>query len=175
MQENRKVPISRLMNVYDEIDFQMEIDAGREALEMDANFRILLFQIDLEMTPEHDVYGETSKNDLTFKAPVELTVTLSLEPAENRVYNEEQGKVRYMEYGNLVIGVFEDELRENNCDIKYGDIVAYQDTETNLKYFQVSNDGKINSDNPHTAFGYRKFYRTIKAKNIDPNEFNGLL
>ena len=45
--------------------------------------------------------------------------------------------------------------------------------EDNLKYFEVSDDGKINSDNEHTQFGYKSFFRTITCVVADPNLFNG--
>lgn len=171
MAEKRKVPISRLSNVYDEFDFEMELDAAMEALEMDANFTILLFQIDREQTTT-DIYNETNYNEVIFKPPVEIIATISLDEADNK--SEAEGRVRRREYGNLTANILERELQNKKCDIRYGDVLAYQDIETNLKYFEVVDDGRVNSDNRHTVFGFKKYYRTVKAVTLDPDKFNGL-
>ena len=47
-------------------------------------------------------------------------------------------------------------------------------TETKLKYFTVSNNGIIHSDNAHTIAGFKGFYRTIICVPTDPDEFQGV-
>ena len=58
-------------------------------------------------------------------------------------------------------------------DISYGDYIGYPDKEDNIKYFTVSNDGKINSDNQKTRVGYSPYYRKITCVTADKDEFNG--
>jgi len=52
------------------------------------------------------------------------------------------------------------------------DYIGYSDREDNIKYFTVTNDGKIFSDNAHTRLGYKGYYRTITCVTTDANEFN---
>ena len=66
----------------------------------------------------------------------------------------------------------QEQLDELNCDINYGDYIGFADREDNIKYFTVTNDGKIYSDNAHTRVGYKGYYRSITCVTADANEFN---
>ncbi len=43
-----------------------------------------------------------------------------------------------------------------------------------MKFWVVTNDGKIFSDNEHTVFGYKGAVRTVECAVADPNEFEGI-
>ncbi len=81
--------------------------------------------------------------------------------------------MRYLERGNITLGVYQDTLDELGVDITYGDYIGYPETETKIKYFTVSNDGRVNADNAHTIVGYKGFYRTITCVPTDLDEFDG--
>lgn len=166
----KKWPISRLGKFYDEVDFGVENEMSREYLEGDLNFVVVLFQVDRTETQVDAVYGEAKSNEIRFKAPKELRVKLALEAAENKSYSA--GMNRILDYGNLTFHVFQEQLTELNCDISYGDYIGYADREDNIKYFTVTNDGKIFSDNAHTRLGYKGYYRTIACVTADSDEFN---
>lgn len=170
---NSKFPINRLNRYYDETDWQMELDLAREVFEDDMNFKVVLYRINHQETDTDDLYGETISGGVRFKTPVELYAMVSLEPADQKTYNP-NGTLRYQEYGPLTLYILQIHLEEQDVDITYGDIIGYADYETNIKYFKVVNDGKIYSDNEHTIYGYKGFYRTIKCVQVDPDEFNGL-
>ena len=55
---------------------------------------------------------------------------------------------------------------------RHGDYIGYVDKEDNIKYFTVSDDGRINSDNAHTRLGYKGYYRSIICVNADVDEFD---
>ena len=166
----KKFPINRNGKFYDEIDFGIENEMAREYVEGDLNFVVVLFQVDRTETQVDAVYGEAKSNEIRFKAPKELRVKLALEEAENKSYSA--GMNRILDYGNLKFHVFQEQLTELNCDISYGDYIGYSDREDNIKYFTVTNDGKIFSDNAHTRLGYKGYYRTITCVTTDANEFN---
>lgn len=166
----KKFSINRLGRFYDEIDFGVENEMAREYLEGDLNFVVVLFQVDRTETQVDAVYGEAKSNEVRFKAPKELRVKLALEAAENKSYSA--GMNRILDYGNLTFHVFQEQLTELNCDISYGDYIGYADREDNIKYFTVTNDGKIFSDNAHTRLGYKGYYRTITCVTADMNEFD---
>lgn len=173
MERKNRIPITRLSRYYDEVDFDMELDMAREVIEEDANFTVVLFQID-RVHSNNDLYGESEAREVRFLAPVELKVLLTIEDAENKTYDKKGGKLQYQEYGNLNFKVLTNQLAEKNADISYGDIVGYADSETNMKYFEVSDPGKINVDNASTQFGYKAFFRSVKCVTVDPNQFNGI-
>ena len=165
----KRFPINRLGKFFDEIDFGIEKEMAREYLEGDLNFVVVLFQVDRKETQVDDVYGEAKSGEIRFKTPKELRVKLALEAAENKSYSG--GMNRILDYGQLVFHIFQDQLDELNCDVSYGDYIGYADREDNVKYFTVTNDGKIFSDNAHTRLGYKGYYRTITCVSADSNEF----
>jgi hypothetical protein len=79
-----------------------------------------------------------------------------------------------VEPGNVRISVYQKHLEELNIDIEQGDYIGYYETETRVRYYVVSNDGRVVSDNKHTYAGYKPFYRTIQASPVSQNEFRGI-
>ena len=59
-------------------------------------------------------------------------------------------------------------------EIELGDYIGYYETEDRVRYYSVSDDGYVRSDNKHTYGGYKPFYRTITATWVSENEFRGL-
>lgn len=173
MERKNRIPITRLSRFYDEKDFDLELDMARELIEEDANFTVVLYRIDKINSNSDDIYGESEAREVRFHPPVELKVLLKLDQAENKSYGE-NGSLRYQEYGNLTFTVLNKQLEEKGVDISYGDIIGYSDRENNLKYFEVFDDGKINSDNAHTQFGYKSYFRSISCVVVDPDQFNGM-
>ena len=62
-------------------------------------------------------------------------------PAEMKSYGK--GYLRYLEPGNMVLSVYIKELDDLGVDIKFGDYVGYPDSESRIRFYTVSNDGKI--------------------------------
>jgi hypothetical protein len=172
MQSNKKVPIERLNKFFSQDDFDLEIDFGREWLEGDINIKVILYRVNREETTNDDIYGEAAKGDIMFKPPIEIPVSFNMSTPANKSYNTD-GSMRYLEYGTLTLGVYQEQLDDLGVDINYGDFIGYPESETNIKYFTVSNNGKIFSDNAHTIGGFRGLYRTITCVPTDLDEFNG--
>jgi hypothetical protein len=169
----KKVPITRLNKFFSQRDFELDIEMGREYTEGDLNMTVVLYKVDLVNTNTDDVYGEADDEDIRFLPPVELKVVLNLNAPENKSYNPD-GSMRYVEHGNLVFGVYDIYLKEKGVDIDYGDYILYPESETKFKYFTVSNDGKIFSDNAHTIGGYKGVFRSIACVPVDESEFMGI-
>ena len=171
MSSKKRLPINRMGKFYDYLDFGLENDMAREYIEGDINFTVILFRVNRIKSQTDDVYGESDVEEIRFHPPVELKVRPNLEESENNSYSEGYG--RYEDYGNLIFTIFEDQLKELGVDISYGDYIGYPDKEDNVKYFTVSNDGKINSDNQKTRVGYKSDYRKVTCVTADEDEFNG--
>jgi hypothetical protein len=82
--------------------------------------------------------------------------------------------MRYLEPGNMQISVYIKQLEDLKIDIKYGDYIGYPQSEGRLRFYTVSNDGKVTSDNKHNYFGYKPYYRTITCVPTQENEFRGV-
>tara|TARA_B100000497_G_scaffold10417_1_gene11622 strand:- start:1720 stop:2238 length:519 start_codon:yes stop_codon:yes gene_type:complete len=172
MPKNKQLPINRSNKFFSGDDFDLEIDFGREWLEGDINIKVILFQVDKQKTNIDDVYGEAPKNGIMFKPPVELSVNFKMDEAQNKSYNGD-GSMRYKEHGNITFGIYQKHLDELGVEITYGDYIGYQEDEKTIKYYTVSNDGSIFSDNKHTINGYKGFYRSITCVPASEDEFNG--
>lgn len=175
MSKKTRIPITRLNKFFDENDFNYQIEMGREYCEDVLDFRVFLLKVNRVKTQIDNIYGETPVNNLNFQDPIEIKVMdFLLENGEQKSYNNNEGSVIYVDYGNLSFNVYVKHLEELETDIQMGDIIGYVDFEDNIKYFVVTNDGRIYSENSHTLFGYKGFFRTINCTVIDPAEFNGI-
>jgi len=173
MKNEKFTPITRINKWFDESDFDLEVGLGREAIEGDGNFTVILYRIDRQLTEYDDVYGEATKDGIKFFPPIELKVIPILDEPENKTYNS-NGSTRFLQDGNLTFGIYDAQLTEQKTQISYGDYIAYAVTETEVRYYSVVNDGVKNFDNKHTIMGYKGAFRTIKCAPVDNTEFRGL-
>ena len=174
MSTPKKNPINRVNKFFSNEDFDLDISMGREAIEGDGNFTVILYRVDRENTASDDLYGEAPKDGVKFFPPVELKVIPTLEEAENKAYNNGAGSLRYLQDGNLTFGIYTSQLAELDAELSYGDYIGYPVSETEVRYFSVTNDGVKNYDNKHTIMGYKGAYRTVKCAPVDEQEFRGL-
>jgi hypothetical protein len=168
----RKIPITRLEKFFGSEDFALEQEMGREWLEGDMNFTLVLYRIDRQKTKTDDVYGETVEDGIKFLPPVEFRGYVTIELPENKDYGN--SRMSQMEPGNLRVGVYQSTLDELGIDVEYGDYIGYYETESRVRYYSVVNDGRVVSDNKHTYGGYKPFYRSIVAAPVNDGEFRGI-
>ena len=171
MKQN-KVPITRIGKFFGAEDYNLEIEMGSEWLGGDMNFTIVVYRVDKLKTKTDDVYGETLSDGIKFKTPVEVNAYVQILPPENK--NIGSSKINQMEPGNLKFSVYQRQLDELDVEINFGDYIAYYESETRVRYYVVSNDGRVNSDNRHTYGGYKPFYKTYMASPVTEDEFRGL-
>ena len=172
MENGKRIPINRVNKFFSHEDFSLDVEMGREALEGDGNFTVILYRVDRVNTQSDDIYGEANKDDIRFFPPQEIYVMPNIEGPDNKSYTQ-QGSVRYLQDGNLIFDVYEAQLEELQIDINYGDYIGYVVDETTIRYYSVTNDGRKNYDNAHTMMGYKGYYRTITASAVDEEEFRG--
>ena len=173
MDTNKKNPITRINKFFSEEDFNLEVDLGREAIEGDGNFTVILYKINRDLTESDSIYGEASKDGIRFYPPLELKVIPILADSENKTYNK-NGSLRYLQDGPLTFGIYEAQLKELKTSIAYGDYIGYPITETEIRYFSVVDDGSKNFDNKHTIMGYKGAFSTVKCAPVDRSEFAGV-
>ena len=167
-----KLPITRLAKFFSEEDFDLQIEMGKEYLHGDINMKLVLYQVDRTRTENDEVYAEVGKDEVQFLPPVEFNGIVKVEDPKNSTYKN--GVLRYLEPGNLTVSVYLKHLEELNIDIKYGDYIGYPESESKLRFYTVTNDGKVTSGNKHNMFGYKPYYRTITCVTTQENEFRGV-
>jgi hypothetical protein len=170
---NKIVPVTRINKFFSQEDFSLEINMGREAIEGDGNFTVILYCVDRESTEFDAVYGEASADGIRYFPPVELKIIPIFDEAENKTYNP-NGTARYLQDGPLKFGIYDAQLKELETEINYGDYIGYVVDETTTRYYTVTNDGKKNWDNKHTIMGYKGAFRTISCVPTGLSEFKGV-
>lgn len=173
MKNSKITPVTRINKFFSEEDFLLEISMGREAIEGDGNFTVILYRVDRDTSEFDQLYGEASKDGIRYFPPIELKVIPIIAEPENKTYNS-NGTARYLQDGKLTFGIYVDQLLEEETDINYGDYIGYPVTETDIRYFSVANDGKKNFDNRHTIMGYKGAFRTIICAPVDASEFKAI-
>jgi hypothetical protein len=171
MQE-KLVPITRLGRFFGGEDYALDIDMGQEWLEGDMNFTVVLYRVDRYKTKTDDVYGEALSDGIQFLPPVELKGYVKILAPTNQTISK--SRVELDEPGNMMFSVYQKYLDDLQVDVAFGDYLGYYETESKVRYYSVSNDGRVVSDNKHTYGGYKPFYRTIIGTPVNQNEFRGL-
>jgi len=170
--ENNLVPITRLGKFFGGEDYSLEIDMGMEWLNGDMNFTVVLYRIDRYKTKTDDVYGEVLEDGIQFMAPIELKGLVQvMAPTSKFIGNS---RVEQKEPGNMKFSIYQKTLNDMDVEIFLGDYIGYYESEDRVRYYVVSDDGYVKSDNKHTYGGYKPFYRTIIATYVSENEFKGI-
>jgi hypothetical protein len=167
-----KLPITRISKFFSQDDFDLNIKMGQEYLHGDINMKLVLYRVDRTKSDVDGVYAEVGKDGIRYFPPIEFNGLVKIDQPKNLTYKD--GLVRYMEPGNLTISVYIKHLEELNIDIKYGDFIGYQESEDKVRYYTVTNDGKVTSDNKHKMFGFKPHYRTITCVPAQETEFRGI-
>jgi len=169
---DNKLPISRLSKFFSQEDFDFQINVGQEYLHGDINMKLVLYRVDRQKTDKDDVYGEVGLDDIKYFPPIEFNALVKIEEPKNSGYKG--GMLRYLEPGNLTLSVYLKHLQELGIDISYGDYIGYPESEDKVRYYTVTNDGKVTSDNKHNLFGHKPYYRTITCAIAQNQEFRGV-
>jgi hypothetical protein len=168
----RRVPITRLEKFFGQDDFALEIQMGREYLNGDLNFTLVLYSVDTQKTIKDDVYGEVINGGIQFLPPVEFRALVRIDEASNQFING--SRIMQNEPGNMSFSVYHKELEELAIDIKLGDYIGYWIRENEVRYYTVIDAGTPDYDNKHTYGGYKSFYYTYTATPVSINEFDAL-
>ena len=143
-----------------------------EWLEGDMNFTVILYRVDRYKTKVDNVYGEVTENGIQFMSPVELQGLVQVMAPTSKLIGG--SKLESQEPGNMKFSVYQKTLDELGVEIFLGDYLGYYEQEDRVRYYVVSDDGYVRSDNRHSYAGYRPFYRTIIATYVSQDEFNGI-
>lgn len=166
------VPITRLGKFFGTEDYDLDIGMGVEWLNGDMNFTIILYRVDRQRTKTDDVYGEVLEDGIQFMAPVELQGLVQIMSPTQKNYGT--SRVELQEPGNMKFSIYQKTLDDMGVEIFHGDYIGYYETEDRIRYYVVSDDGYVKSDNSHSYGGYRPFYRTIIATYVSQDEFRGI-
>jgi hypothetical protein len=167
-----KLPITRLTKFFGQEDYDLNIQIGQEYLHGDLGMKLVLYRVDSSKTDGDSVYAEAGLDQIRYFPPVEFFGLVKIDGPKNTTYKT--GIMRYNEPGNMTVSVYMNHLEELKIDIKYGDYIGYPENENKMRYYVVTNDGKVVTDNKHNMWGYKPFYRTITCAFTQEGEFRGV-
>ena len=109
------VPITRLGKFFGGEDYSLEVEMGKEWLEGDMNFTIVLYRIDRYKTKTDNVYGEVLEDGIQFLAPVELKGLVQImAPTAKFIGNS---RVEQKEPGNMKFSIYQKTLDDLDVEI----------------------------------------------------------
>jgi hypothetical protein len=171
MTVNRKNPITRLNKFFGGEDYDLDISMGREWLNGDMNFTLVLYSVDEARTKKDDVYGEVTSDGIQYRPPVEFKAYVKIEEAQNNFING--SRILQNEPGNMTFSVYNKELEELKINIKLGDYIGYWINENEMRFYSVIDAATPDYDNKHTYGGYKSFYYSYTATPVSATEFDG--
>ena len=169
---DNKLPITRINKFFSQEDYDFNLDLGQGYLHGDLNMKLVVYRVDRGKTDIDNVYAEVGSDEIKFLPPVEINALVKIDEPKNTSYKS--GLVRYNEHGNITISVYIRHLEELKVDIKYGDYIGYPESETKIRYYMVTNDGRVTSDGKHKMYGYKPHYRTITCAYVQEGQFRGV-
>lgn len=164
-------PVKRISKFFSEDDFDFNLQIGQEYLYNDVNMTLYLYRVDSNKTDNDDIYGEAGKDNIFYHPKIEINCLVRIEQPKNATYKN--GLLRYLEPGNLTFYVYIQHLKELGIDINYGDYIGYPENDNKIRYYSVSDNGNIISDNKHNMFGFKPYYRTVICVPAQEGEFKG--
>lgn len=171
MSVNRKNPITRLNKFFGGEDYDLDISMGREWLNGDMNFTLVLYSVDSARTIKDDVYGEVTSDGVQYHPPIEFKAYVKIAEANNDFING--SRILQNEPGNMTFSVYHKELEELKINIKLGDYIGYWINENEMRFYSVVDAATPDYDNRHTYGGYKSFYYSYTATPVSATEFDG--
>lgn len=167
-----QVPITRLGKFFGQEDFDLDINMGREWLDGDMNFTIVVYRVNKQKTNQDDVYGEALPQSIEFLPPISVNAYLQILQPDNSFLGN--SKILQNEPGNIKFAIYQKDLEDLQISISLGDYIGYWITENQVRYYSVVDKGIPNYDNKHTYGGYKPFYVSFIATPVTANEFMGI-
>ena len=173
--KNSKLQLPSKNNMfYSEEDFFYETDLVERYIEEDLNQSVVLYEVDRGKTNVNAIYKEATKGNIRYKAPKEIPCMYEIKDSETKSFDSKTSTGVYQQDGNLIVYVLVKTLETYKADVKRGDYIGVQIDTNRMVYYNVVNDGKVNTSNTHLIGAYKPAWRTIECTLVsDISEFNG--
>ncbi len=141
--------------------FDLDIMYGRNFLTSDNVQSVILHRINLIETKSHSLYGQSKPSDKSFMEPIKLSIMLTVEDGEQLYYGETEGGITRDHGGELVFGVYLKELEEKNTEINRGDIIEYNMSGENPRYYEVESANMVTDITSQTIGGFKPYWKRV--------------
>lgn len=142
--------------------FDLDVMYGREYLKTDSPFYVTYYKINQIKSRVDDLYGEAKAADKKFFSPIKLNVMIDIEDGDLKFLSETG--IGRDDVGNLVFGIFEEELKEKGLEITIGDFVSYNVSGQRERFFEIAKADYVADASSKTRGGFRSAYwRKVEA------------
>jgi hypothetical protein len=142
--------------------YDLDVMYGREYLKTDSPFYVTYYKINQIKSRVDDLYGEAKAADKKFFSPIKLNVMIDIEDGDLKFLSETG--IGRDDVGNLVFGIFEEELKEKQLEITIGDFVSYNVSGQRERFFEIAKADYVADASSKTRGGFRSAYwRKVEA------------
>lgn len=145
-----------------EKSYSLDIMYGRHFLDKDVIHEILLYKVNIINSKTNKLYGQSKPKDKSYLPPVSIRGMIKIDENTQSTYGDENGLVRN-DTGNLTFNVYIEELKEKNINFNRGDIVGYNMSGTNIRFYEVINANDVIDVTSQSYGGYKPYYKSINA------------
>lgn len=139
----------------------LDIMYGRNFIETDNLQYVILHKINVIETKSHSLYGQSKAKDKKFMSPIKLNVMITIEDSEQKYYGDNPGGITREDTGNLIFGIYLEELKEKNVEIHRGDIIEYNMSGEKNRYYEVENANNVTDTTSKSIGGFTTYYKKI--------------
>jgi hypothetical protein len=166
MSENEE--LNRVNLFYSDSRIELESMYSRFYLKRDLNQVITLYRVSYVENKKRSLYGETKAKDKVFQVPINLTAMVNLGDTEHEYLNG--NGIRREDIGEVIVGVFLDELKEHGIEINAGDYFRYNPDGERFRYFEITNPNYVNYSTGQTLAGIKPLYKKFTARPVREDE-----
>lgn len=141
--------------------FNLDVAYGRNFLTTDNVQYVTVYRVDAIKTKSHKLYGQTKAIDKVLFTPVKINVMLNIEASSQNYYGDASGGIARQDTGNLIFGVYLDELAEKKIDITRGDYIEYNLSGEKNRYYEVEDAENIIDTTERTIGGFKTYWRKV--------------
>jgi len=141
--------------------FNLEIMYGRNYLEQDVLHELKVHRINIIESKVHNLYGQAKAKDKKFMPPVTINVMINVEDEKQAYYGNSQGGIVREDTGDLIFGVYLEELKEKNLEINRGDIVEYNMSGERPRYYEVEDAQNVTDVTSQTIAGMLSYWKRV--------------
>lgn len=146
-----------------ENSFNLDIAYGRNYLKTDHPQIVTIYKVNIVKTQSHSLYGQTKSKDKKFFSPVHINVMITVEPNQQKYYGDNLGGITREDTGDLIFGVYLDELAEKELSIDRGDYVEYNMGGNQPRFYEVEKAENVVDTTDKTIGGFKPYWKQITA------------
>lgn len=151
--------------------FDLDVMYGRNYINTDNAQTVTIHRINIIETKSHNLYAQAKSKDKRFFPPVEISVMVTVDDGQQSYYGEGSGGIVRDDSGNIKFGVYLAELKEKNLEINRGDIIQYDMSGENSRYYEVESANKVKDTTSKTIGGFKPYWRLIIGTPIHSDTF----